>query len=165
MNTKPSIQRVLAKKQAAVSVERVLQRRAATQYRKLSDAAEVTGNQAYAGSGSKIWYYKARMGRDMGMGYDWLVERGGEDAGMGKVPSVPTYKTLAETHALIGEIGERSLNSIFTMMQGEMWSPGGEARGLISKSGSGHTSMSVGDIVMQGRKLWFVDSMGFKELK
>jgi len=160
-----SVERVLEKKQASVSVERVLQKMGASQYRKLSDAAEATGNPAYAGSGSKIWYYKARMGRDMGMGYEWLVERGGEDAGMGNVPHVPTYKTLAETHVLIGEIGERNLDSIFTMMQGEMWSPRGEARGLISKSGSGHTSMSVGDIVMQGRKLWFVDNMGFKELK
>ena len=34
---------------------------------------------------------------------------------------------------------------VFMQMQGEIWSPNGEARPLIKKLGLGHTSMSVGD--------------------
>lgn len=128
---------------------------AGTQYRKISDAAEVTGVSGYAGRGSKIWYWKSSAGRDFLGGSRWLEKKG----------IMPTLQTLSQTHVLIGEIGERDLNKIYSMMQGEAWDPNGEARGIISKSGSGHTSMSVGDIIMQGGKLNMVDSHGFKKLE
>ena len=125
------------------------------QYRQLSDAAEATGNPGYAGRGALIWYWKKGQSRDMMMGHKWLKERG----------LLPTVKSLNKTHTLIGQIGETDKRKIFIMMQGESWSPQGQARNLISKSGSGHTSMSVGDIAMIRGKLWMVDSFGWEELE
>jgi predicted MPP superfamily phosphohydrolase len=43
--------------------------------------------------------------------------------------------------------GHANLDDIFEMMQGENYSPAGEARDLIRSSGTHHTSMSVGDII------------------
>ena len=128
---------------------------AGEQYGQLSDAAEATGNPGYKGRGTLIWYWKRGQSRDMTMGYDWLKEKG----------LLPTTQSLRKTHSLIGQIGETDKRKIFIMMQGESWSPRGEARNLISKSGSGHTSMSVGDIAMLKGKLWMVDSFGWKELR
>ena len=125
-------------------------------YRKLSDAAAVTGIPAYAGRGTKIWYWKDKHGRDLLMGTKFLKKQG---------LALPTLKTLSQTHVLIGEIGETNKSKVFRMMQGEAWSPQGEANRIISKAGVGHTSMSVGDIIMQGGKIWMVDRMGFTELE
>ena len=49
-------------------------------------------------------------------------------------------------------------------MQGENWSPNGEARNLIGSLGLSHTSMSVGDIIEIDGNLFFVDRHGFKKL-
>lgn len=38
------------------------------------------------------------------------------------------------------------LGDVFMMMQGEIWSPHGEAREAIKALGLSHTSMSVGDV-------------------
>jgi len=40
-----------------------------------------------------------------------------------------------------------TLDQIYRAMQGEVWSPNGEARGLIRALGLQHTSMSVGDVI------------------
>jgi hypothetical protein len=42
---------------------------------------------------------------------------------------------------------EFTLFDIYLVMQGETWSPEGEARELILRSGLKHTSMSVGDLI------------------
>jgi hypothetical protein len=61
---------------------------------------------------------------------------------------------LEKTHAAVVEYytdNHKSLDvceSTFSLMQGEVWSPNGEARELIeSLDGVNHTSMMVGDIV------------------
>lgn len=40
-----------------------------------------------------------------------------------------------------------SLDNAFWLLQGENWSPNGEARDFIREKGTDHTSMSVGDIL------------------
>ena len=50
------------------------------------------------------------------------------------------------------------------MMQGEIWSPEGQANAMIRSSGTGHTSMSVGDIIHVGNKWLMVDRYGFHAL-
>ena len=59
-----------------------------------------------------------------------------------------------------------ALEHLFHRMQGEVWSPNGEARGLIRSKGLEHTSMSVGDVVVdpQGR-VHLVASFGFETLE
>jgi len=64
----------------------------------------------------------------------------------------------------MGKIKEKNDDKIFALMQGENWSPEGEANGIVRKSGTGHTSMSVGDIIKIGNKTLFVDRSGFEEL-
>lgn len=53
---------------------------------------------------------------------------------------------------------------IYDVMQGENWSPLGEARDLIEKKRLCHTSMSVGDVVRVNDQYMFVDMCGFKNL-
>jgi hypothetical protein len=61
---------------------------------------------------------------------------------------------------------ERELEEVFITMQGETWSPNGEAREYIKSLGLTHTSMSTEDIVEEVRtgKLFIVEYIGFKEL-
>lgn len=57
------------------------------------------------------------------------------------------------------------LDDLFYKMQGENWSPNGEARDLIKSRGLTHTSMSVGDIAVdKDNRLWFCEPMGWTKL-
>jgi hypothetical protein len=54
---------------------------------------------------------------------------------------------------------------VWHTMQGEIWSPMGEARSLIKALGLEHTSMSVGDLIVDEEGSVFeVDRIGFKEI-
>jgi hypothetical protein len=55
---------------------------------------------------------------------------------------------LGVTHVFVREVEADSLGHVFTQMQGEVWSPNGEARMLIEYLGLSHTSMSVDDIAV-----------------
>jgi hypothetical protein len=61
------------------------------------------------------------------------------------------------------EVKDRS--DIYFQMQGEVWSPNGEARELIKSKGLQHTSMCVGDVVfdIEENKYYEVDRVGYKE--
>lgn len=55
------------------------------------------------------------------------------------------------------------LDDIYMLMQGEVWSPEGEAREFIQALGLKHTSMSIGDIIdMPDYALLEVATVGFK---
>jgi len=86
-----------------------------------------------------------------------------EGHGLGKISIDPN--DLSKTHILLGKIKETSLEKIFQVMQGDIWSPLGEARGLIRSKGMVHTSMSVGDVVVVNGQVMMVDRVGFKEIK
>lgn len=60
----------------------------------------------------------------------------------------------------------KDIDHVFHNMQGEVWSPNGEARELIRSLGLWHTSMSVGDVVLDfdGEKGWQCDRIGWIEL-
>lgn len=65
-----------------------------------------------------------------------------------------SLETLHETHAVVAYIDsdgsaedENTLDDIYWSMQGENWSPNGEARDMIEDAGVHHTSMSVGDVI------------------
>ena len=57
--------------------------------------------------------------------------------------------------------------NLYVWMQGENWSPNGEARDLIRYLGLKHTSMSVGDIIQDSEtgQYFIVDFAGFKTRK
>lgn len=71
---------------------------------------------------------------------------------------------LAFTHVKLGTIEAEDLEDVFAMMQGERWSPNGEARDFIRSLGLHHTSMSVGDIVNLNGKVWQVESFGWRNV-
>jgi hypothetical protein len=56
-------------------------------------------------------------------------------------------KLVTESHVMLRQIEADNMDHVFRLMQGEIWSPNGEARDLIQKMGLHHTSMSVGDVI------------------
>jgi predicted kinase len=124
------------------------------QFTSLNDAAVY--DDAYKKGSTEIWYaIDAGIGA-LYMGLDHLRKY--------EPRAIPTAATLAKTHVRVGKIAETRPERIFGLMQGERWSPQGEARTLIRKLGLRHTSMNVGDVIKVGGKVLFVDRVGFKKL-
>lgn len=71
------------------------------------------------------------------------------------------------THTFLKDVVTDSVENVYWEMQGENWSPRGEARPLIEALGLHHTSMSVGDCVLdvEGDVLWQVANAGWQEVK
>jgi hypothetical protein len=107
-------------------------------------------SDAYEPGPTEVWYWKDDMGRDMMMGKNFLI----------KYNKMPDPANLAATHVKLGSVKETNPEKVFRMMQGEIWSPEGQARNFIQASGTGHTSMSVGDIVVVNGKAQMVDRFG-----
>ena len=118
-------------------------------YTTLNDASKL--HNELANGTTEIWYSKSNEFRDMSGGLRHLE----------KYNMVPTSSTLNNTHSMIGSINTVDLNRIYGLMQGETWSPNGEARDVIDNSGTGHTSMSVGDIIKMNGIMHMVDNQGF----
>jgi hypothetical protein len=58
-----------------------------------------------------------------------------------------------------------ALDRIYASMQAEVWSPNGEARVLIRQKDLAHTSMSVGDVIVDPEgHAQLVASAGFEDL-
>ena len=124
------------------------------QYEAIYDATLTTGNEGYSIGNTEIWYANNKFSRDAGMGFDLLDKHG----------LLTNPKELGLTHVFIGGIRESNPGRVMRMMQGEVWSPEGEARSMIRRKGLDHTSMSVGDVIRVGGKTIFIDRGGFKEL-
>ena len=58
-----------------------------------------------------------------------------------------TVTEMQSTHVRLCEVEADSLDDAWRQMQAEIWSPNGEARGIIQSLGLTHTSMSVGDVI------------------
>jgi hypothetical protein len=103
----------------------------------------------------KVWYMKKSFWSIGSMG-TWGIERAGKP--------LPTPETLEQTHTCVGTLDVDDLGEAWGMMQGESWSPRGEARELIVGLGLVHTSMSVGDIFQKDGVLFMVEGVGFKRI-
>ena len=103
-----------------------------------------------------IWYMKAHFFRDGSMGMKWLRERG----------PMPVRGNLIGTHTFLKQVEADDLAQVFAMMQGENWSPNGEAKPLLVEKDLYHTSMSVGDIAMDvvTGQAFLVDRFGFVDI-
>lgn len=64
----------------------------------------------------------------------------------GRYPKV-TQTNLAETHFPMMDLNAPTLENVFLAMQGETWSPNGEAKPLLDAAGVCHTSLTVGDVI------------------
>ena len=117
---------------------------------------------------TEIWYLNSGNSRDYSMGWDWMQKHlksepqtktlDGEEF---KSPQLPDANNLSATHTLLGTISETDLNEIYSLMQGENWSPNSEANQMIRSKGLGHTSMSMGDIIVVNGNAYMVDDYGF----
>lgn len=78
-----------------------------------------------------------------------------------------TINGLSKTHIELKTIEAHDIDHVFGLMQGEFWSPNGEARELIESKGLDHTSMSVNDVVYSERQnMFFIcTNSGWKILK
>lgn len=83
-----------------------------------------------------------------------------------------------QTHTLVGRIAWTDnfawRDQVFAAMQGESWSPKGEANGLVcfifGPEEHAHTSMSVGDVIVRRKaggpdEIWRVAPQGFTAMK
>ena len=85
-------------------------------------------------------------------------------AGQGRSDPV-TVERLPETHVFVRDVDGESKDDVFRLMQGEVWSPQGEARPLIERLGLSHTSMSVGDVVQDEEgHYWLCAKVGWTEI-
>jgi hypothetical protein len=77
-----------------------------------------------------------------------------------------SIQNVYDGYAIVKTIEAESLEDVFEKMQGENWSPNGEARELILSLGLTHTSMMVGDVIYDivENKYWSVEWSGFSEL-
>jgi hypothetical protein len=72
---------------------------------------------------------------------------------------------LPVTHRFVCELDVPRRENVFAQMQGEVWSPNGEARELIASLGLHHTSMSVGDVVQDDDGVhWMCADLGWQRL-
>lgn len=88
----------------------------------------------------------------------------------------PTVETFLTGYRKVAEIPASVLNAckknddescaeaVFALLQGEQWSPRGEARDLIKQKGLSHTSMSTGDIMEINGKFYIAKNAGFKKI-
>ena len=82
------------------------------------------------------------------------------------VTEKPNKGNIGATHCLLGFISGENLEDAFYQMQGEIWSPNGEARNMIKTLGLSHTSMMIGDIISipDTGEIWEVAWEGFDKL-
>ena len=77
-----------------------------------------------------------------------------------------TVERLSETHVFVRKVEAESKGEVYCSMQGQVWSPRGEAKPLIKRLGLSHTSTSIGDVVQdQDDRYWLCVEMGWKELE
>jgi hypothetical protein len=76
----------------------------------------------------------------------------------------PDPNDLLATHILLGEVCGTDPEELFFALQGEIWSPHGEAADLIRINGLHHTSMSVGDVLAIDGRVLYCAGTGWEEL-
>ena len=81
------------------------------------------------------------------------------------VPMPFSVESLPVTHRHVLDLDAESRDAVYLAMQGENWSPNGEAMDLLISLGLNHTSMSVGDVVRDDEGVyWMCDSFGWSRV-
>ena len=91
-----------------------------------------------------ILYTNPESSRDLGMGLEFVCHHSEE-------LYVKLMANILSTHVPLATIRVQDLNEIYLIMQGENWSSGGRestAQAWIKQLDLSHTSMSVGDLVI-----------------
>jgi hypothetical protein len=94
----------------------------------------------------QIWYMKPSFLRDV-------------------VGSSPDPNNLSATHVHLKEIEAESQEEALSRMRAENWSPNGEALNLLQSKGLQHTTMTIGDVLVdEGEAVYLVTGIGFSLL-
>ena len=117
-------------------------------YATLNDAAVISPILALGAT--QVWYVKNDYFRAFCMGAEFAKDDG----------VVFDPKNPCKTHVLVGHVTDSEKEDLFEVLQGENWSPNGEARELIGNLKT-HTSMSVGDVLIQNGDAYMVENFGF----
>lgn len=104
-----------------------------------------------AGDRIKVWYVKEQFHRSFCMGARMAAKCDG---------NMIDINDMSKFHALVGSFAgapDLTADDVACLMQGENWSPNGEARDLIRSLGLCHTSFMAGDVVQIGDKFYTSD--------
>jgi hypothetical protein len=83
----------------------------------------------------------------------------------GIVGNSPDPNDLSATHVHLTDIEADSLEDALARMHVDIWSPNGEARDLIQSKGLQHTSMTIGDVLVDEADIVHqVTAIGFSRL-
>jgi hypothetical protein len=105
---------------------------------------------------AKVWYAKPGPAMDLAYGQRNASQYRGV---------VIDPANMEKTHVLLGEIaGAGTLEQVWMALQGENWSPNGEARNLIERLGLSHTSMSIGDCIEVDGRVMMVEFCGWGQV-
>lgn len=126
-------------------------------YRTLNDAASI--NPIFAeGSKIKVWFVKPDLTRDLCDGVHQAIEYGLH----------VNINNLEATHTLLGECAgydQIQAGELVIALQGERWSPHGEACYLIESKDLSHTSFMRGDIIQIDDKFYTLEQYEMVQLK
>lgn len=109
-------------------------------------------NEIYPNGPYHIWYAKRDYMRDASLGYQFLKEEG----------NLPDPNNLQFTHDYVGSIEASDINDVVYKMQGEVWSPNGEAKDFIMRNGISHTTITTGDVICYNDECYMLDMIGFE---
>jgi hypothetical protein len=83
----------------------------------------------------------------------------------GIVGNSPDPDNLSATHVHLKDIEADDRDDALARMQADVWSPNGEALDLIQSKGLQHTSMTIGDVLVDDRDaVDLVTAIGFSRL-
>jgi hypothetical protein len=93
----------------------------------------------------------------------WYMKPGFVHGGLfGKMPDV---NNIDATHVHLKDVEANGLDGVYHQMQSEIWSPKGEARELIQSKRLQHTSMTIGDVIVDDvGNAYVVAGIGFKAI-
>lgn len=69
------------------------------------------------------------------------------------------------THVRIAQVAGNELEWLYVVLQGEHWSPNGEANNFLHSVGATHTSLSCGDVLVIDGVAYVCMPSGWKGLK
>jgi hypothetical protein len=83
----------------------------------------------------------------------------------GVVGSSPDLNNLSATHVHLKDIEADNQEDALSRMRAENWSPNGEALDLLQSKGLQHTTMTIGDILVdESDAIYLVTGIGFSLL-
>ncbi|WP_426614510.1 hypothetical protein [Bradyrhizobium sp. McL0616] len=83
----------------------------------------------------------------------------------GVVGSSPDPNDLSATHVHLKDIEADDQEDVLRRMRADIWSPNGEALDLLQSKGLAHTTMTIGDVLVdESDAVYLVTAIGFSRL-